>query len=31
MGVWHMIICNATDLFIRIIVMIQLAASERGV
>jgi len=31
MGVLHMIICSATDLFIRIIVMTQLAASERGV
>lgn len=31
MGVLHMIICSATDLFIRIIVMTELAASERGV
>ncbi len=31
MGVLHMIICSATDLFTRFIVMIQMAASERGV
>jgi hypothetical protein len=31
MVVLHMIICSATDLFIRIIVMTQLAAPERGV
>jgi len=31
MEVLHMIICSATDLFTRIIVMTQLAASERGV
>jgi len=31
MGVLHMIICSATDLFIRITVMTQLAAPERGV
>jgi hypothetical protein len=31
MDVLHMIICSATDLFIRIIVMGRLAVYERGV